>query len=107
MNHRPQIACVSTIFHKYSHTQHFVDRFLEGYGWNSRHHRPPMDLVSLYVDQVGDDDSRACRSKPYGGGLSDAGRGAGDQGGPAVESRERWSVHGEYLSQTTNHARAP
>ena len=53
---RPKIACISTIFHKYSHTQHFVDRFLEGYGWNSRHHRPPMDLVSLYVDQVGDDD---------------------------------------------------
>ena len=56
MSQRPQIACISTIFHKYSHTQHFVDRFLEGYGWNNRHHRPPMDLVSLYVDQVGDDD---------------------------------------------------
>src|SRR4051812_21368589 len=56
MSQRPQIACISTIFHKYSHTQHFVDRFLEGYGWNNHHHRPPMDLVSLYVDQVGDDD---------------------------------------------------
>ncbi len=56
MNHRPRIACISTIFHKYSHTQHFVDRFLEGYGWDNRHHRPPMDLVSLYVDQVGEDD---------------------------------------------------
>ena len=56
MNHRPKIACISTIFHKYSHTQHFVDRFLEGYGWDNRHHRPAMDLVSLYVDQVGEDD---------------------------------------------------
>lgn len=56
MNRRPKIACISTIFHKYSHTQHFVDRFLEGYGWNNRHHRPPMDLISLYVDQVGEDD---------------------------------------------------
>jgi hypothetical protein len=56
MHHRPKIACISTVFHKYSHTQHFVDRFLEGYGWNSRHHHPPMDLVSLYVDQVGEDD---------------------------------------------------
>ena len=56
---RPKIAAVATIYHKYSHAQHIVDRFLEGYGWNSRHHRPPMDLVSLYVDQVkGDDLSR-------------------------------------------------
>ena len=59
MTKRPQIAAVATIYHKYSHAQHIVDRFLEGYGWNSRHHRPPMDLVSLYVDQVkGDDLSR-------------------------------------------------
>jgi len=35
-----------------SHGQHIVDRFLEGYGWNSTHHHPPMDLVALYVDQT-------------------------------------------------------
>lgn len=34
-----------------SHGQHIVDRFLEGYGWNGEHHHPPMDVVSLYVDQ--------------------------------------------------------
>ena len=55
MADRPKIAAISTIFHKYSHTQHIVDRFLEGYGWNGRHHRPAMDLVSLYVDQVDPD----------------------------------------------------
>ena len=55
MADRPKIAAISTIFHKYSHTQHIVDRFLEGYGWNGRHHRPAMDLVSLYVDQVNPD----------------------------------------------------
>src|SRR6201984_3659426 len=53
---RPKIAAVTTIYFKFSHAQHIVDRFLEGYGWNSEHHHPPMDLVSLYVDQVGDDD---------------------------------------------------
>jgi hypothetical protein len=56
MMNRPKIACISTIVHKYSHTQHFLDRFLEGYGWQGRHHRPAMDLVSLYVDQVGEND---------------------------------------------------
>lgn len=40
-----------TEYRKFSHGQHIVDRFLEGYGWNGAHHHPPMDLVSLYVDQ--------------------------------------------------------
>jgi hypothetical protein len=48
---RPKIAAITTEFRKYSHTQHFVDRFLEGYGWGGKHHHPEMDLVSLYVDQ--------------------------------------------------------
>ena len=48
---RPKIAAIVTEYRKYSHGQHIVDRFLEGYGWNGEHHHPPMDLVSLYVDQ--------------------------------------------------------
>ena len=44
MAKRPKIAAIVTIYHKYAHAQHIVDRFLEGYGWNSRHHYPPMDL---------------------------------------------------------------
>jgi hypothetical protein len=48
---RPKIAAVVTIYHKYSHAQHIVDRFLYGYGWNGGHHKPPMELVSMYVDQ--------------------------------------------------------
>jgi hypothetical protein len=55
-NSRPKIAAVTTVYFKYSHTQHIVDRFLDGYGWNGAHHYPPMDLVSLYVNQVGQTD---------------------------------------------------
>ena len=51
MNSRPRIAAIVTEYRKFTHGQHFVDRFLEGYGWNGRHHRPQMDVVSLYVDQ--------------------------------------------------------
>lgn len=47
MSERPKIAAVVTEYRKFSHAQHIVDRFLEGYGWNSRHHRPEMDVVSL------------------------------------------------------------
>src|SRR5919107_1246421 len=53
---RPKLAAITTIYFKYSHAQHIVDRFLEGYGWNGTHHHPPMDLVSLYVDQIGNRD---------------------------------------------------
>lgn len=56
MAQRPNIAAIATIYHKYAHAQHLIDRFIEGYGWNGRHHRPPMDLVSLYVDQAGEGD---------------------------------------------------
>ena len=50
---RPKIAAICTTYFKFSHSQHIVDRFLEGYGWNGEHHRPAMDLVSIYVDQIG------------------------------------------------------
>ena len=63
---RPKLAAVVTVYRKYSHAQHIVDRFLEGYGWNGTHHHPEMDLVSLYVDQVGDDDlSRESRASAF------------------------------------------
>ena len=48
---RPQLAAVVTAISKYLHPQHIVDRFLDGYGWEGKWHRPQMDLVSLYVDQ--------------------------------------------------------
>ena len=51
-----KLAAVVTIYFKYSHAQHIVDRFLDGYGWRGEYHHPPFDLVSLYVDQVGADD---------------------------------------------------
>ncbi len=53
---RLKLAAVTTVYRKYSHAQHIVDRLLDGYGWNGSYHHPPMDLVALYVDQVGADD---------------------------------------------------
>jgi hypothetical protein len=53
---RPKkIALLVTEDRKYSHGQHFIDRFLEGYGWEGRHHRPPFE-VSLYIDQFPEGD---------------------------------------------------
>jgi hypothetical protein len=62
---RPRIAALTTIFYKYSHSEHIIDRFLEGYGWEGQHHRPPMDVVSLYVEQVGPNDLSRERAKRH------------------------------------------
>jgi len=49
---RRRIALLATEVRKHSHAQHFIDRFTEGYGWEGRHHHPPLELAGLYVDQV-------------------------------------------------------
>jgi hypothetical protein len=64
-SYRPKLAAVVTTYFKYSHAQHIVDRFLDGYGWNGAHHYPPMDLVSLYVDQIGQNDLSRERARRH------------------------------------------
>lgn len=49
-----------------SHAQHFVDRLLEGYGWHGLHHHPPLELVSLYVDQFPEGDLSRERERRRG-----------------------------------------
>lgn len=62
---RPRIAALTTTYYKYSHSEHIVDRFLEGYGWEGEHHRPRMDVVSLYVEQVGENDLSRERARRH------------------------------------------
>jgi hypothetical protein len=64
---RPKIAAVCTTYFQYSHAQHIVDRFLIGYGWNGEHHKPEMDLVSIWVDQVGKGDLSRSRAQEFPG----------------------------------------
>ena len=62
---RPKLAAICTTYFKYSHAQHIVDRFLEGYGWNGEWHHPPMDLVSIYIDQIREDDVSKSRLEQF------------------------------------------
>lgn len=62
---RPKLAAICTTYFKYSHAQHIVDRFLEGYGWNGTHHHPAMDLVSIYIDQIGANDVSKSRLQQF------------------------------------------
>ena len=60
-----KLAGIVTVYRKYSHAQHIIDRFLEGYGWNGTHHHPPMDLVSLYVDETPPEDLSRDRARRF------------------------------------------
>jgi hypothetical protein len=62
---RKKIALIATEVRKYSHAQHFIDRFLEGYGWQGRHHRPPIELAALYVDQFPENDLSRDRARRH------------------------------------------
>jgi len=62
---RPKLAAVVTTYFKYSHAENIIDRFLYGYGWKGTHYRPPMDVVALYVDQVGKGDLSHSRPEQF------------------------------------------
>ena len=97
--HRPRIAAIISIYHKYAHAQHICDRFLDGYGWNGHHHHPAMDLVSLYVDQRDETDLSQERTERFPqltiySSIADA----LTQGGPdlAVDGVLLIAEHGDY-----------
>src|SRR6185436_10629926 len=60
-----KIAILATEIRKYSHAQQFIDRFLEGYGWQGRHHHPPFELAALYVDQFPEGDLSRDRAQRH------------------------------------------
>ena len=62
---RKKVALLATEVRKYSHAQHFIDRFLEGYGWQGQHHRPPIELAGLYVDQFNEGDLSRERARRH------------------------------------------
>ena len=59
---RPRIAATINTVQHLLHGQHFLDRLLDGYGWNGAYQQPRVDLVSLYVDQTGVGDLSAERA---------------------------------------------
>jgi len=63
---RKKIALLGTVVTRHSHAQHFIDRFLLGYGWRGEWRRSKVDLVSLYIDQFPDGDLVREKSKRHG-----------------------------------------
>src|SRR2546426_12581608 len=63
---RKRIALIATEVRKHSHAQHFIDRFLEGYGWQGRHYHPSLQMAALYVDQFPRNDLSRDRAQRHG-----------------------------------------
>jgi hypothetical protein len=61
-----RLAVIATIYTYLSHAQHFADRFMVGYPYEGRWHRPNIRVVSLYVDQRPEGDQSTDRSREFG-----------------------------------------
>ncbi|MBM4068510.1 MAG: hypothetical protein FJ271_06140 [Planctomycetes bacterium] len=63
---RRRLAIVTTEWRYRSHAWHMGERFLVGYPINGRWHRPPLDVVSAYVDQFPKNDLSRKRAAEFG-----------------------------------------
>lgn len=63
---RRRMAIVTTEWRYMSHAWHMGERFLVGYPSNGRWHRPPLDVVSVYVDQTPKNDLSRKRAAEFG-----------------------------------------
>ncbi len=61
-----RIAIITTVWTYQSHAQHMGDRFLVGYPRDGRWHMPPLQVVSLYVDQKAAGDLSRQRAADHG-----------------------------------------
>ena len=93
-----RIAVLATIYRYLSHAQHFADRFMVGYPYEGRWHRPDTQVVSLYVDQRPEGDQSIDRAREFGFSvyptISEALRCGGDE--LAVDAVLLIGEHGEY-----------
>ena len=63
---RKKLAIVTTEWRDRSHAWHMGERFLAGYPIKGQWHRPPIDVVSAYVDQKPMNDLSRQRAEEFG-----------------------------------------
>jgi hypothetical protein len=61
-----RMAVVTTLWNYHSHAWHMAERFLHGYPREGKWHRPPIQVVSAYVDQQPSGDLSKRRSEEFG-----------------------------------------
>src|SRR5947209_155662 len=63
---RKKLAIVTTEWRFRSHGWHMGERFLMGYPIKGKWHRPPLDVVAVYTDQVPENDLSRKRAEEFG-----------------------------------------
>jgi hypothetical protein len=63
---RKKLAIVTTVWRDGSHAWHMGERFLAGYPVAGTWHRPPLDVVAVYVDQTPKGDLSRQRAEEFG-----------------------------------------
>ena len=61
-----RVAAVVTAYHRYSHADNIVTRFMEGYSVVGKSYPPPCKVASLYIDQTPDTDIGRPLAKQWG-----------------------------------------
>src|SRR5262245_47054411 len=61
-----KVAALVTTYHRYSHADNLVTRFMEGYSIVGESYPPPCRVASLYIEQVTDTDIGRPLAKQWG-----------------------------------------
>ncbi len=95
---RKRLAVITTEWRYHSHAWHMAERFLVGYPVKGAWHKPPIDVVSVYVDQKPANDLSRSREKEFGFQIYPSVAEALRVGGPklAVDAVLVIGEHGNY-----------
>ncbi len=63
---KKKLAVVTNTWTDRSHAWHMAERFLHGYPVEGKWHKPPIEVVSAFVDQKPENDLSAGRAKEFG-----------------------------------------
>jgi hypothetical protein len=106
---KKKLAVVTNIWTDRSHAWHMAERFLHGYPVEGKWHHPPIEVVSVYVDQTPDDDLSRGRAKEFGfkiyPSVAEALRCGGDK--LAVDAVLVIGEHGKYPRNEFNQIQYP
>lgn len=97
---KPRIAAIATVYFERSHADVFFSRILHGYRLNKKTYYPRLEVASMYLDQVPDNDMGYDLAEEYGfkvyPTVAEALRCGGDR--LAVDGIALVAEHGEYPS---------
>lgn len=95
---KPRIAAITTVYYERSHADVFFGRILHGYRLNKKTYYPRLDVASMYLDQVPENDMGHGLAEEYGfqvyPTVAEALRCGGDR--LAVDGVALVGEHGDY-----------